>query len=153
MLIINLRSRVFAAIADGIKFDSLRRRLNREGIFIAGQNVRQVWDRAIIEARVATAVSQGRNPKARFRRNTTLAAKSMKHPFEYEYVVELQYQDSQGGSFLKPITIKSDDSLSLEEQWERAQLEGEGVKGLYSPQGFVPVTVTPTRTLIGYYSV
>ena len=153
MLIINLRSRVFAAIADGIQFDSLRRRLNRAGIFIAGKNVRQVWDRAIIEARVATAVSQVRNPKARFRRGTTLAPKSMKHPFEHEYVVELEYRDSKGGTFLKPITIKSDSSLSLEEQWERAQLEGEGVKGLYSPKGFVPVTVTPTKTLIGYYSV
>jgi len=153
MLIINLRSRVLAAIADGIQFDSLRRRLNREGIFIAGQNVRQVWDRAIIEARVATAVSQVRNPKARFRRGTTLAPKSMKHPFEYEYVVELQYQDSQGGSFLKPITIKTDTSLTLSEQLERAQLEGERLAGFAASDLGTAVTITPQRSLIGYYSV
>lgn len=153
MLITNLRSKVFAAIADGIQFDSLRRRLNREGIFIGGQNVRQVWDRAIIESRVATAVSQVRNPRARFRPDTTLAPKSMKHPFQFEYVVELKYQDSQGDSFLKPITIKTDTSLTLSEQLERAQLEGERLAGFADSDLGTAVTITPERSLIGYYSV
>jgi hypothetical protein len=153
MLIQSLRAELFSAIADGIKFESLRKRLNRKGFKIGGQNVRQAWDRAIIESRVATAVAQVRNPRARFRRGTTLAPKSMKHPFEYEYVVELQYRDSQGDTFLKPITIKSDELLSLEEQWERAELEGQRLAGFADSDLGTAVTITPQRTLIGYHSV
>ena len=153
MLIQSLRAELFSAIGAGIQFESLRKRLNRKGFRIAGQNVRQAWDRAIIEARVAKAVSQVRNPLARFRPDTTLAPKSMKHPFQFEYVVELEYQDRDGFTFTKPITIKTDDSLTLEEQWERAMMEGEKLLERYQQEGFVPVSVRPRRTLIGYYSV
>tara|TARA_Y100001951_G_C11240223_1_gene240022 strand:+ start:243 stop:704 length:462 start_codon:yes stop_codon:yes gene_type:complete len=153
MLIQSLRSKVFKALQDNILFDSFRKRLNREGFQIRGQNVRQAWDRAVIEARVAEAVTQVRNPLARFRPDTTLAPKSMKHPFQFEYVVELEYQDSKGNTFLKPITIKTDQSLQLEEQWERAQLEGERLAGFADSDLGTAVTITPTKTLIGYYSV
>ena len=153
MLIQSLRSKVFKALQDNILFSSFRKRLNREGFFIGGQNVRQAWDRAIIESRVAEAVTHVRNPQARFRPDTTLAPKSMKHPFQFEYVVELEYQDIKGLSFTKPITIKSDLSLMLEEQWERAQLEGERLAGFADSDLGTAVTITPVKTLIGYYSV
>ena len=152
MLIANLRSRVFDALQRGIKQDSLRRQLNRENISTAGQNLGRVWNNAIRERDVAKAIGYVRNPLAHLREDTTMAAKLMKHPFQYEYVVNLDVTDAAGNQFTKPINIKSDSNLNMEEQLERAELEGQRLAGFGESDLQNVRTITATKTLVAYYS-
>ena len=152
MLIANLRAEIFSALTDDIKFDSLRKRLNRKGFHIGGQNVRRAWDNAIREIRVAESIGYVRNPLAHLREDTTMAPKLMKHPFQYEYVVNLEVTDADGNQFIKPINIKSDSNLNMEEQRERAEMEAQrlGWSGESDLQD--ATSMVATGTAIAYYS-
>ncbi len=152
MLIANLRSRVFDALQRGIQQDSLRRQLNREGIRTAGQNLGRVWNKAIREKTVAEAIGYVRNPLAHLREDTTMVPKLMKHPFQYEYVVNLDVTDADGNQFIKPINIKSDSNLNMEEQRERAEMEGERLRWAGESDLQDATSMVATGTAIAYYS-
>jgi hypothetical protein len=101
---------------------------------------------------VAKAIGYVRNPLAHLREDTTMAPKLMKHPFQYEYVVNLDVTDAAGNQFTKPINIKSDSNLNMEEQLERAELEGQRLAGFGESDLQNVETVTATKTLVAYYS-
>lgn len=152
-MLFNLRSIVQQYVRAGMQRDSLRRQLNREGIKTRGLELGRLWSESVQELFNQRQLV-GRASTLRPRPGRDMLARPFKDPYNFRYVVQLEYLDPETGEpEVTALSVLSNDELTKGEAQRRALSWAEATAG---PEGRYGVTeswqLLSTELINAYYN-